>query len=456
MQEISTKLNEALELIHEKKFSSLRALLSTMEPADLAELLSSLPSEQLPLMFRFLPKELAADTFVEMDSELQQQLISAFSDNELTSLIEDIYLDDAADIVDEMPANVAQRILARASAATRAEINEILKYPKNSAGSIMTTEYVRLRPTMTVAEAFDIIRRTGIDKETVYTCYVTDDKRKLIGVVSALTLLTSEKTALIGDIMSTRVISVKTTDDKEFVAHQLEKYDFLALPVVDSEDRIIGIVTVDDAVDVIIDEYSEDLSIMSAVTPTDKPYLKQSVMRIWIDRIPWLLLLMISATFTGIIITSFENALAAQVALTAFIPMLMDTGGNSGSQASVSVIRGISLRELEFSNLFQVMWKEFRVSILCGITLSITAFIKIQLVDNLIMKNNISLGVSATVCSTLVLTVVFAKFIGSVLPLCAKKLGFDPAVMASPLVTTILDAVVLLVYFMFATVFLKI
>ena len=456
MYEVSTKLNEALDLLHEKKFSSLRVLLSSMEPADLAELLSSLTPDNLPVMFRFLPKELAADTFVEMDSEFQQQLISAFSDNELTTLIGDICLDDAADIVDEMPANVALRILARASAATRAEINEILKYPKNSAGSIMTTEYVRLRATMTVAEAFDIIRRTGIDKETVYTCYVTDEKRKLIGVVSALALLTSEQTALIGDIMSKSVISVKTTDDKEFVAHQFEKYDFLALPVVDLEDRMIGIVTVDDAVDVIIEEYSEDLSIMSAVTPTDKPYLKQSVLRIWIDRIPWLLLLMISATFTSIIITSYETALAAQVALTAFIPMLMDTGGNSGSQASVSVIRGISLRELEFSDLLQVIWKEFRVSILCGISLSIIAFLKIQLIDNLLMKNNISLAVSAAVCSTLVITVIFAKFIGSILPLCAKKLGFDPAVMASPLVTTILDAVVLLVYFTFAVFFLKI
>lgn len=456
MQEKSTKLKEAQEFIHEKKFSSLKALLSSMEPADIAELLSSLAPDELPVMFRFLPKKLAADTFVEMDSELQQQLISAFSDNELTSLIEDIYLDDAADIVDEMPANVAQRILARASAATRAAINEILKYPKNSAGSIMTTEYVRLRATMTVAEAFDIIRRTGIDKETVYTCYVTDEKRKLIGVVSALTLLTSDQTALIGDIMSDSVISVRTTDDKEFVAHQFEKYDFLALPVVDLEDRMIGIVTVDDAVDVIIDEYDEDISIMSAVTPTDKPYIKQSIFTIWKNRIPWLLILMISATFTGLIITSFENALAAQVVLTAFIPMLMDTGGNSGSQASVSVIRGISLRELDFSNLSQVVWKEFRVSLFCGISLSIAAFIKIQLVDNLILHNNISLAVSATVCLTLIVTVIFAKLIGSVLPLCAKKLGFDPAVMASPLVTTILDAIVLLVYFMFASFFLKI
>ena len=301
-----------------------------------------------------------------------------------------------------------------------------------------------------VAEAFDIIRKTGIDKETVYTCYVTDRQRRLIGVVSARTLMLSDSKALTADIMEKNVISVKTLDDKEFVANQLQKYDFLALPVVDSEDRMIGIVTVDDAIDVIVDEYSEDIEIMAAITPTDKPYLKQSVFSIYKNRIPWLLLLMISATFTGMIISSFEAALAAQVALTAFIPMLMDTGGNSGSQASVTVIRGISLDEISFSDTFFVMWKELRVSALCGVSLAAATFIKIQLVDNLLMHNGVSIAVSAVVCLTLLFTVVCAKLIGCTLPLLAKKIGFDPAVMASPFITTIVDAISLLLYFFFA------
>ncbi len=443
-------LETVTRLLDEKKLGDLHRMFHDMMPADIAELLGEFEGNDLMILFRMLPKELAADTFVLMDTDRMEELLRAFSDRELTALIEDMYLDDAVDVVEEMPANVAERILSRASQETRHEINALLKYPHDSAGSILTTEYIRLYPDMTVSAAFDVIRRNGIDKETVYTCYVTDRTRKLIGVVSVRTMLLSPMEAVIGDVMEQNVVSVGTLDDKEFVAGQLQKYDFLALPVVDSENRMIGIVTIDDAVDVIVEEYSEDLEIMAAITPTDKPYLKQSVFSIWKSRIPWLLLLMISATFTGMIISSFEEALAAQVALTAFIPMLMDTGGNSGSQSSVTVIRGISLDEIEFSDMFSVMWKELRISSLCGVSLAVATFIKIQLVDNLIMRNEVTLAVSAVVCLTLLFTVICAKLIGCMMPLLAKKLGFDPAVMASPFITTIVDAISLLLYFFFA------
>ena len=453
MQEL---LETIYRLLDEKKIGELHSFFRDMRPADIAELLAEVKDDRLLIFFRVLPKELAADTFVLMDTDQMESLIEAFSDRELTALIEDMYLDDAVDVIEEMPANVADRILSRASNETRREINALLKYPHDSAGSILTTEYIRLYPDMTVSQAFDVIRRTGIDKETVYTCYVTDRKRKLIGVVSARTLLLSDMEAMIGDVMEENVISVTTLDDKELVANQLQKYNFLAIPVVDSENRMIGIVTIDDAVDVIVDEYSEDLEIMAAITPTDKPYLKQSVFSIWKNRIPWLLLLMISATFTGMIISSFEEALAAQVALTAFIPMLMDTGGNSGSQASITVIRGISLDEIEFKDTLFVMWKELRISALCGISLAAATFVKIQLIDNLIMGHGVSPLVAAVVCTTLLFTVVTAKLIGCSLPLLAKKVGFDPAVMASPFITTIVDAVSLLLYFLFAKTLLGI
>ena len=449
MSELSENVTE---LLKEKKIGVLHNMFHDMMPADIAELFEEIDvdADSLLLLFRILPKELAADTFVLMGQDNKESLIEAFSDRELSALIEDMYLDDAVDVIDEMPANVAQRILSRASTDTRREINALLKYPHDSAGSILTTEYIRLYPDMTVSQSFDVIRATGIDKETVYTCYVTDRTRKLVGVVSALTLLLSDTNAEIGDIMNENVISVKTLDDKEYAAELLRKYDFLALPVVDLEDRMIGIVTIDDAVDVIVDEYSEDIEIMAAITPTDKPYLKQSVFSIWKSRIPWLLLLMISATFTGMIISSFEEALAAQVALTAFIPMLMDTGGNSGSQSSVTVIRGISLSEISFADIPAVMWKELRISAMCGACLAAATFVKIQLVDNLILHSDVSLLVAAVVCMTLFVTVMCAKIIGCSLPLIAKKLGFDPAVMASPFITTIVDAVSLLVYFAFA------
>ena len=421
-----------------------------MNPADIAALFDDLEDDALPLLFRLLPKEQAAETFVEMDEDMQELLILGFSDTELKEVVDELYVDDAVDLIEEMPANVVKRILRQADPDTRKMINEILKYPDDSAGSIMTTEYVSFRPDMTVMEAIKRIRRTGVDKETIYTCYVIEDNRKLVGIVSIRTLLLSEENDVIRDIMETHVIAVGTLDDQEAVAHMFRKYNFLAMPVVDGENRLVGIVTVDDAIDVMQEEATEDIEMMAAITPTDKPYMKTGVFETWRKRIPWLLILMISATFTGMIITSFEDALAAQVVLTAFIPMLMDTGGNSGSQASVTVIRGISLGEIEFRDLPKVIWKESRVAVLCGVTLSAANFLKLMFFDR------VSMQIAAVVCLTLILTVIVAKVIGCTLPMLAKKVGFDPAVMASPFITTAVDAISLLVYFQIAKLLLGI
>ncbi|MCF0120399.1 MAG: magnesium transporter, partial [Oscillospiraceae bacterium] len=413
--------------------------------------------EKLPLLFRLLPKELAAETFVEMNSDSQELLIRGFSDNELKEVVDELYVDDAADIIEEMPANVVKRILKQADPETRKMINEILNYPEDSAGSIMTTEYVSLRPQMTAEEAIKRIRRTGVDKETIYTCYVTKDDRTLIGYVSIRTLILSEDDDRIQDIMDENTISVKTTDDQEDVALMFSKYAFVALPVVDMENRLVGIVTVDDAVEVLTEETTEDIEKMAAITPSEKPYLRTTVWETWKARMPWLLILMVSATFTGMIITSFENALAVQVILMSFVPMIMDTAGNSGGQASVTVIRGIALREIEFEDYFRVLWKEARVSVICGASLALVNFGKMLLVDNLILGNaEVTAIVSLTVSITLLLTIVCAKIVGCSLPMLAKKLGFDPAVMASPFITTIVDAVSLLIYFRVACTLLKI
>ena len=446
-------VDEAIALADEKKFFELRKMLLDAEPADIAGVFEKLSPEQATIVFRILPKELAAEVFVEMDPEMQEYLIGSFNDSELKSILDEMYLDDTVDIIEEMPAIVVTRILSNSTPETRITINQLLAYPKDSAGSIMTTEFVSLNPAMKVSEAFAHIRKVGIDSETIYTCYVTKNRR-LLGVVSVRTLLLSDPDAIISDIMTTNVISVTTVDDKEEVANLFKKYDYLALPVVDKESRLVGIITVDDAIDVISDEDEEDFTKMAAITPSDRPYLKTSPFQIWKSRIPWLLLLMVSATFTGIIISSFENALAAQVLLTAFIPMLMDSGGNAGSQASVTVIRGISLGEIGFRDIFRVVWKEFRVSILCGISLAAATFAKIFLVDKLIMGNDITVAIALVVCITLALTIICAKIIGCIMPLLAKKLGFDPAVMASPFITTIVDAVSLLIYFMMASAIL--
>lgn len=435
-------------LLSEKKYATIRDILSTMNPADIASVFDEMEEERLPLLFRLLPKELAAEAFVEMEPDAQELLIRGFSDSELREVLDELYVDDAVDIVEEMPANVVRRILSQADPQMRKEINEILRYPENSAGSIMTTEYVSLRPSMTVEESILRIRRTGVDKETIYTCYVTQS-RTLVGLVTVKDLLLAQDDeTTIEEIMQTNVISVNTHTDQEEVARMFSKYDFLALPVVDAESRMVGIVTFDDAMDVMEDEVTEDMEIMGGMTPSDKTYLRSTTFDLFKHRIPWLMLLMVSATFTGLIITGFENALAAQVVLTAFIPMLMDTGGNSGSQSSVTVIRALSLGEVEFSDLPRVIWKEIRTAVLCGVTLAAACFAKIMLIDRLMLGNEeITWLVALVVCVTMALTVLVAKIIGCSLPLFAKKLGFDPAVMASPFITTIVDAVSLLVYF---------
>ena len=441
-----------LKMLEEKKYASLRDILVTMNPSDVAGLFDGLEEKQIPVMFRLLPKEQAAETFVEMEPEAQQLLIQGFSDNELREVLDELYVDDAADLVEEMPANVVRRILTQADPEMRSSINQILRYPENSAGALMTMEYVSLRPDMTVEEAILRIRRQGVDKETIYTCYVLAKDRTLRGIVTVKDLLLAESDDTeISEIMTTNVISVTTQDDQEEVAKMFSKYNFLALPVVDKENRMVGIVTFDDAMDVMEEEATEDMEIMAAMTPSEKSYLKSSPCDLYKHRIPWLMLLMVSATFTGMIISSFESALALLPALTAFIPMLMDTGGNCGSQSSVTVIRALSLDELELSDVFTVLWKEIRTAVLCGITLAALCFVKVLLIDRLLMHNNsISLPVDLVICLALGVTVVIAKIVGCTLPLLAKKLGFDPAVMASPFITTIVDALSLLVYFLFA------
>ena len=442
-------------LLENKKYASLRDVLSTMNPSDIAEVFEKMEPNTLPLLFRLLPKELAADTFVEMDSENQELLIRGFSDSELREVLDELYVDDAVDIVEEMPANVVQRILSAAAPDMRKDINNLLRYPEDSAGSIMTTEYVSLRTGMTVGDAITHIRRTGVDKETIYTCYVTSE-RTLVGTVSVKSLLLAQDDAvLVSDIMETNVISVSTQTDKEEVAQMFSKYNFLALPVVDAETRIVGIITFDDAMDVMESAATEDIEIMGGMTPSDKTYLKSSPFDLFKHRIPWLLLLMVSATFTGMILNVFEEKLQAVVVLTIFIPMLMDTGGNSGSQSSVTVIRALSLGEVEFSDILRVIWKEIRAAVLCGVVLAVACFGKIMLIDRLLMNNPaVTPIVGLAVCLTMVVTVCVAKIIGCTLPMIAKKLGFDPAVMASPFITTIVDAISLLVYFGIATALL--
>ena len=445
-------------LLENKRYSTIRDILNTMNPVDIAGVFEDLQSEKTALLFRLLPKETAAETFVEMDEETQELLIHGFSDSELKEVIDELYVDDAVDLIEEMPANVVKRILRQADPETRKAINEILKYPEDSAGSIMTTEFVALRPKMTVEEAIKRIRRTGIDKETIYTCYVSDTSSTLIGIVTIKTLLLSEEDELIENLMETNVIYVNTLDDQEMVAQLFNKYNFLALPVVDKENRLVGIVTVDDAIDVMEEEATEDIQKMAAITPTtDKPYDRVGVFETYLSRIPWLLILMVSATFTGMIITGYESALEGSLVLSAFIPMLMDTGGNSGSQASVTVIRALSLGEIEFKDIFKVIFKECRVSLLCGATLAAANFGKIMLFDRLVMGNtDITVTVALVVCLTMVVTVFIAKLVGCTLPMLAKKIGFDPAVMASPFITTIVDAISLVVYFGFATAILHI
>ncbi len=445
-----------LQMLEAKKYTTLREVLVTMNPADIAAVFADMQAQSISLMFRLLPKEQAAETFVEMEPDQQELLIGSFSDSELKEVLDELYVDDAAALVEEMPANVVKRILKNTDPEMRKSINQILQYPENSAGSLMTTEYVSLRPDMTVGESILRIRRQGVDKETIYTCYVTKD-RTLVGLVTVKELLlTEDDETPVEEIMLTNPICVTTHTDQEEVARMFSKYNFLALPVVDRENRMVGIVTFDDAMDVIEEETTEDMELMGGMLPSEKTYLKSSIWELFKNRIPWLLLLMVSATFTGMIITSFEDALAAQAALIAFIPMLMGTGGNSGSQSSVTVIRALSLNELKFSDLLTVLWKELRTSVLCGAVLAVVCFGKIWLVDRMLLGNTqITLMVDAVVCLALLVTVVAAKVVGAVLPMAARAVKLDPAVMASPFITTIVDALSLLVYFVFAKMLLS-
>ena len=452
-QEDLERYQEEIEqLASEKRYAELRDLFLPMEPADIALLLEEGKQELMPLLYRLLPKETAAEVFVELEPESQELLINGFSNTELTEVLDELYLDDAVDIVEEMPASVVIRILDKATPEMRKSINEILKYPEDSAGSIMNMEFLSLKKDMTVEDAFKRIRRIGGDMETINILYVTDPTRHLLGVLSVRDLLLADEDDLIEDIMDPDVVWAKTTDDKEDVAQALSKYDFLALPIVDLEKRLVGIVTVDDAMDVIEEETTEDFEKMAAMLPSDKPYLRTGVLATWKARLPWLMVLMLSATFTGMILNHYENALAACLVLNAYIPMLSGTGGNSGTQASTAVIRALSLGEVRFSDLLRVVWKECRVALICGVCLAAANFVKMMVVDCWLLANpTVTPAVAAVVCCTLVGTVACAKLVGASLPILAEKIGFDPAVMASPFISTIVDALSLLIYFRFAT-----
>ena len=438
-------MDEILELLENKQYTNLRQHLAEMNHADIAVIMEELPEEEMLKVFRILPKDMAADVFSYLEVESQQFIITSLSDKEAANIIDNLMADDATDFLEEMPANVVKKLLANANPETRRDINHLLRYPEDSAGSIMTVEYVDLKENLTVSEAIERIRNVGLDSETINICYVLDSQRTLIGTVALRYLLLSQPEERIGDIMHEHVISLHTLMDQEEVAHQFQKYDFIAMPVVDNENRLVGIITVDDVVDIMEDEATEDIEKMAAIVPSDKPYMKTGVLETYKKRIPWLLLLMISATFTGKIISSFEDALSACVILTAYIPMLMDTGGNAGGQASVTIIRGLSLNEIEFKDMFRIIWKEVRVAVVCGITLGVANFAKLILMDH------VSMTVALVICATLVATVFIAKVVGCTLPMFAKKIGWDPAVMASPFITTIVDALSLMIYFQIAT-----
>lgn len=436
------------ELLDSKQYTRLRQMLSELNDADIAALLEEMEEQDMLKVFRILPKDLAADVFSYMDVDNQQFIITSLSDRDAANIVDNLMADDAADLMEEMPANVVKKILANASPDTRRDINHLLRYPEDSAGSIMTVEYVDLKENLTVDEAIARIRKIGVDSETINICYVLDSRRKLVGTVALRYLLLSQPDEVISDIMHENVISISTMMDQEEVARQFQKYDFTAMPVVDNENRLVGIITVDDIVDILQEEATEDIEKMAAIVPSDKPYMKTGVLETWKKRIPWLLLLMVSATFTGRIIASYESALSACMVLSTFIPMLMDTGGNAGSQASVSIIRGISLDEIRFGDLPGVIWKEARVALLCGVTLSAANFVKLMLFDR------VAVPVAFVICLTLVVAVFVAKIVGCSLPMLAKKIGFDPAVMASPFITTIVDALSLVIYFQIAAVLL--
>lgn len=438
------------ELLDKKQYTKLRQFVAELNDADIADCLEELDDADMIKVFRLLPKDLAADAFSYFEVENQQMLIRSMSDKEASAMIDNLMADDAVDLLEEMPANMVKRLLAGASPETRRDINNLLRYPEDSAGSIMTVEFVDFKESNTVLQAIEKIRRVGLDSETINVCYVLDARRELIGTVDLRKLLLSDGEDLIGDIMNENVISVNTLMDQEHVAEQFKKYDFTAMPVVDNEERLVGIITVDDIMDIMVEETTEDMEKMAAIVPGDKPYMRSSVWEIFKQRFPWLLLLMFSATFTGAIISSFEEALSTYSALIAFIPMLMNTGGNAGGQASVTVIRGLSLGEIEYRDVPRVMWKEVRVAVCCGVCLAVANFVKLLLFDR------VGVTVALVVCITLLIAVLVAMVIGCLLPVGAKRLGFDPAVMASPFITTIVDALSLIVYFRVATILLGI
>ena len=443
-------VNEILELLESKQYTVLRQRLSEMNEADVAAILEELKEQEMLKIFRILPKDIAADVFSYMEVDSQQYIITSLSEKDAAGIIDNLMADDATDLLEEMPASIVKRLLAAASPDTRRDINHLLRYPEDSAGSIMTVEFVDLKENLTVEQAIQRIRNVGVDSETINICYVLDSRRTLLGTVALRYLLLSQPDEIIGDIMNENVISLTTLMDQEEVAHQFKKYDFTSMPVVDNENRLVGIITVDDVVDIMEQETQEDIEKMAAIVPTDKPYMRMGVFETWKVRIPWLMLLMLSATFTGMIISSFEEALSVYVILTAFIPMLMGTAGNAGGQSSVTIIRGLSLEELEFGDMPKVMLKEFNVSLLCGLTLALANFVKLLIFDKT------GVPVALVVSLTLLAVVVIAKLVGCTLPMFAKKIGFDPAVMASPFITTIVDAISLLIYFEIATAFLPI
>ncbi len=448
--EMRNYLEELIRLLAAKQYTNLRQLLTEMNEADIAVLMEELEAEEMLKVYRILPKDLAADVFSYLETDSQQFIINSLSDKEAGSVIDNLMADDAADLLEEMPANVVRKLLANANPDTRQAVNQLLCYPEDSAGSIMTVEYVSLKENLTVNQAIERIRAVGLDSETINICYVLDARRELVGTVALRYLLLSDGDDIIGEIMHENVISINTLMDQEQAAAQFKKYDFTAMPVVDNENRMVGIITVDDIVDIMEEETTEDMEKMAAIVPSDKPYMKTGVTETYRKRIPWLLLLMVSATFTGAIIASFEEALSVYAVLVAFIPMLMDTGGNAGGQASVTIIRGLSLSEIAYRDIPRIMWKEIRVALLCGGTLAAANFVKLMLLDR------VGIPVAFTVCLTLAAAVLMAMLVGCLLPIGAKKIGFDPAVMASPFITTIVDALSLLVYFRFAAILLGI
>ena len=443
-------LEKIEHLIEEKKYFKIKELLITMNEHDIAEILEELPKNELIKVFRLLPKDIAADVFSYLETDTEASIITSLSDTEAVDIINDMAADDAADLIDEMPANVVNKLLSKVDNETRRDINQLLKYPDNSAGSIMTVEYLDFKEYNTIRDAIKKIRQEYEDTETIETCYVTDKRRKLVGIIKLKDLVIHNEDMTVGEVMDEDVISVNTLMDQEKVAEVIKDYDITSVPVVDSENKLVGIITIDDIIDIIEEEATEDIEKMAAILPTEKSYLKLSTFELWKSRIPWLLLLMISATFTGKIIQHYETSLASMVILTSFIPMIMDTGGNAGGQASVTIIRGLSLNDIEFSDIFRVIWKEIRVSLVIGATLAVANFVKLLVIDG------VTTSVALVVCITLVFTVVVAKIIGCSLPILAKKLGFDPAVMASPFITTLVDAISLFIYFNIAVSLLHI